>query len=61
MLNIMNIAPLCTFCAMRFIEQTAIVLIKSTIGLHNRDKLNAVWDGKLLFVFNLGELRYSED
>jgi hypothetical protein len=48
MLNNMNIAPLCTFCIMRFVEQTAIILIKSINGLQNPDKLYAVWDTKLL-------------
>jgi hypothetical protein len=48
MLNNMKIAPLCTFCVMRFVEQTAIVLIKSIIGLQSPDQLYAVWDTKLV-------------
>jgi hypothetical protein len=58
----MNIAPLCTFFVVRFLERTAIVPIKrALIDLYNRDKACAVWDGKLLSEFNLGEFHYSED
>jgi hypothetical protein len=50
------------FCIVSFLEQRAIVLVKrALIDLHNRDKICAVWDGKLLSEFNLGEFHYSED
>jgi hypothetical protein len=38
-----------------------LFLLRALIDLHNRDKEYSVWEGKLLFEFNLSEFHYSEN